>query len=270
MIRPSASSDAIGPTPQLTPTRSAPAADSATAASSGECPSASTISSPNVIEAMIGIAVDLAGDVQGQEERGEVAERLEREEVDAAFEEGFDLLAERRPDRRVVEAELPVGGPAERTDRACHEQVAADDVACLARDLGGAPVDPRDGAFEAPGGEPDPVRAEGGRLDDVGAGLAVLAMDRADQVGPGQGQFVEAGALGDPAREEEGPHRPVAQEGARGDPREEAVTLGRRGCGRPRVFHRAHRSRAGRIREHGACQGNPRGVRPAPAPTPRG
>ncbi len=123
---------------------------------------------------------------------------LDHEQVDAALEEAVDLLAEGRPDRRLVVTGQLAGRSAERTDRPGDQDVAAADVARLAGDLGAPPVEPGRLAGQPVTGEPEPVRPERGRLDQVGTGLDVLAVDGADEVGPARHELVETGALGDP------------------------------------------------------------------------
>ena len=71
----------------------------------------------------------------------EVDERLEDEQVDAALEQAVDLLAERGPDRCLVEVQDLARRRPEGPDRAGDERVAARHVARLARDLGGPPVE---------------------------------------------------------------------------------------------------------------------------------
>ena len=131
----SASRQASGPTPQLTPIASTPAAVSASTAASGVVPSASTRSSPNVIDAMTGTSAAGARLVDREQQVAEVEEGLDDEEVGAALEQAVDLLPERRPDRRVVGvAELARRRPSGPM-RAADPRVAAADVARLAGDL---------------------------------------------------------------------------------------------------------------------------------------
>ena len=74
-------------------------------------------------------------------------------------------------------------------------------------------------------GEPDPIRAEAGRLDQVRAGLEVFAMDRADEIRARRRQLVEAGALGQATAEQQGSHPAVGQQRGDGEPLGEALTL---------------------------------------------
>ena len=103
-----------------------------------------------------------------------------------------------------------------------------DGLAGLAGELGGLAVEPAGQLLEAVFGQPEAVRAEGVRLDRVGAGLDVLAVDRRDELRPGQDQFVEAGALRDAARVEERAHRAVEQQRPAPQPDPEPLALGQR------------------------------------------
>ena len=142
----------------------------------------------------------------------QVDERLDHEQVDAALEQSVDLLAEGRPDRGVVEVEQLARRRPERADRARDEGVATGDVAGLAGDLGGPAVEASRVAGQPERREPDPVRPERGRLDQLRAGVEVLAVDRADEVRPGRRELVEAGPLRDAAGEQQRPHPAVEQD----------------------------------------------------------
>ncbi len=113
-------------------------------------------------------------------------EGLEPEQVGAAFEEPVHGLAEAAPDGPLVEVQDLARRRAERPDRPGHEHVPARDVARLACDLGTTPREPARLVAQAVGREPDAVRAERGRLDDVRASRQVLAVDRPDQLRPGR------------------------------------------------------------------------------------
>ena len=142
-IRSSASRQPNGPAPQFTPIASTPASASAAAAASGVVPSAATSSSPKVISATIGrsAAARRASSI-ARRRWSSSDERLDDEQVDPALEQAVDLLAERRPDRRLVVAGELAGRSAERPDRPGDQDVAAADVARLAGDLGATPVEP--------------------------------------------------------------------------------------------------------------------------------
>ena len=89
----------------------------------------------------------------------------------------------------------PRAGEPERPDRATDERVAPADLACLAGELGGPPVELADLALEAPGREPLAVGAERQRLDQLGACLQVLPMGGPDDLGVGDDELLETGAL---------------------------------------------------------------------------
>ena len=107
---------------------------------------------------------------------------------------------------------------ADGADRAGHEHVAAGDLAGLAGQLRGAPVDEGRALGQSERREADAVGAEGVRLDDVGAGRDVLAMDGRHELRAAQHELVERGALRHAAAEEQRAHGAVEQQGARGEP----------------------------------------------------
>ena len=140
----SASRQARGPTPQLTPTASTPAPVSAARASAGRRP----VGEHQVLaerhrrdQRHVGRTPGL---LDGEQQVVEVEEGLDDQEVDAALEEPVDLLAVHRADRGVVRVAQLARGRAERADAAADPRVAAADVAGLAGDLGRP-------AVEAPG-----------------------------------------------------------------------------------------------------------------------
>ena len=202
--RASASRQASGPTPQLTPIASTPAAVSA----ADGCLGRRAVGQHEVLaEGHRGDDRHVrrpVGLVDGEQQVVEVEERLDHEQVDAALEQAVDLLPERRPDRGLVGVAELAGRRTQRADRAADPRVPAADVPGLAGDLGRPAVEARRVVGEAVGVEADPVGAEGQRLDEVGAGVEVLAVDRRDEVRAGRRQLVEARALRDPA-----PSRPA-------------------------------------------------------------
>ena len=119
----------------------------------------------------------------------------------------------------------PPSGPIEPATSASR----AGHVARLAGHLGGPPVEAVGLVGQAEGRQAEPVGPERGGLDEVRAGLEVLAVDRADEVRPGRRELVEAGPLGDAAAVQQRAHRPVGEERPRGEPRAEP------GAGRRRL-----------------------------------
>ena len=210
-IASSASAQASGPPPQLTPTTSAPAASSAATANPGVRP----------VRELELLAEGQLGDdrevrraarlLDGEQEVGQDRERLEDEQVDPALEEAVELFADGRPDRVVGQMDELAGRRSERSDRARHPGVPPGHVACLAGELRAAPVERGRPIAHPVSGEAEPVGPERGRLDQLGAGVQVLPVDRADQLGPGRDQLVEVGPLRDAPREQERAHRPVGQ-----------------------------------------------------------
>ena len=99
-------------------------------------------------------------------------------------------------------------------------------LAGLAGQLGAAAVQSTGQLLEPVLGQAEAVGAEGVGLDGVRAGLDVLAVDRRDELGPGQDELVQAGALRDAARVEQRAHGAVEQERPAPQPDPEAFALG--------------------------------------------
>ena len=165
----SASRQACGPAPQLTPITSTGADSRASAAAAaGDDPSASSSSSPNVSWATIGSSPGRPPRLVDREQQvPQVDERLDHEQVDAALEQAVDLLAERRPGSRhrrggAARASVPRAGRWSRR-RGPRDR--------RRRGPRGRPGRPRRLSRPASAGqaecrEPDPVRAERGGLDE--------------------------------------------------------------------------------------------------------
>jgi hypothetical protein len=136
----------------------------------------------------------------------EVVERLEHEQVDPASLEHPRLLgAELRP---VVPGELDV---AERADRARDEDVPPGDLARLAGDADRGGVDLLELVGEVLARELRPVRAEGVRLDQLGARPDVTEMHLEHALGRAEVRFLGAAQPGDGAREQ-GAHAAVGDD----------------------------------------------------------
>ena len=241
-IASSASRQAAGPAPQLTPIASAPARARISATTAGLLPSTSTCSSPNVSEAMTGQVRRAASLVHRQHELLEVREGLEDDQVRAALEQAVDLLAEGGPrrggrDRRPATRRRP-----QRPDRATDQRVAAADLARFAGEPRGAPVDVGDLALETPGRQASPVGAERQRLDQLRARLEILPVGGPDHLRMGRHELLETGSLGHAPAEQQRPQPAVDQQRARGETAPEALSwraamreIGHRspvGCGR--------------------------------------
>ena len=130
-----------GPTPQLTPIASTPAA---VRANDGRLGGRAVGERDVVAERHRRDHRDIGrtmGLVDGEQQVREVEEGLEHEQVGAALEQPVDLLAEGGPDRRLVGMAELAGGRPERPDAAAHPRVAAAHVAGLAGHLGGAAVE---------------------------------------------------------------------------------------------------------------------------------
>ena len=114
--------------------------------------------------------------------------------------------------------------------RATHERVAPADLACLAGELRGPPVERADLSFEAPGRQTLPVGAERQGLDQLGARLEILAMGGPDHLRMGRDELLETGPLRHAPAEQQRPQPAIDQQRAVGEAASEA--LSRRADGR--------------------------------------
>ena len=229
-IASSASRQAAGPAPQLTPTASAPARRARRRPTPGLLPSASTSSSPNVSEAMTGTseARRASSTARSSCSRSENVSRTIRSAPPSSRPSICSRNAARATclgDGRAAARRRP-----ERPDRATDERVAPADLACLAGELGGPPVERADLSFEAPGRQALPVGPERQRLDQLGARLEVLAMGRPDHVRMARDELLEAGPLRHAPAEQQRPQPAIDEERAGGEAASEA--LSRRADGR--------------------------------------
>ena len=144
----------------------------------------------------------------------EVAERLEQQDVGAAFEEALDLLAEgvahdlSHGDAR-GRGRVPRGARSTRPRArpSCPATSRASRASCAARRL----IRPARSARPY-GARRKPVGAERVRLDRVRAGLDVLTVDRADQLRLRLDEAVERRALRHSPAEQQRAHRAVKQQ----------------------------------------------------------
>ena len=93
--------------------------------------------------------------------------------------------------------------------------------AVMPRDLDALPSDDPHLVLEAVRGEAKRVRAEGVRLDQLGARAQIVAMDAFHQRGAREVQLVEAVLEADTTLVEEGAHRAVGEQWALGETREQ-------------------------------------------------
>ena len=210
--RSTVSSIGAGPTLQFTPTTSAPRAARAGPNCSGGVPSRLLPSSSVVTSATIGSAHADAGGLDRRSGLVPVAERLEDQQVHAALDQGFGLLAEVLA--RLVDAGLAPGldAHAQRTDGAGHVGGVAGH---LARQPGAGAVDLAHLVAEPEPAQLHPRGPEGVGLEDVGAGGEVLAVHAGHQVGLRQVQRFEAAVDEDAPPVQHRAHRAVADEDAR-------------------------------------------------------
>ena len=152
------------------------------------------------------------------EEVAQSRERLEDEQVDAALEQAVDLLANGGPDL-APRAGGAARGSARRAGRSTRRPGSRPATSRASR----ASWAPRRLSAAGPvaqpvGGEPDAVGAERRRLDELRAGVEVLAVDRADQLRAARDELVEVRPLRHAARVQQRAHRPVGEERAGGEP----------------------------------------------------
>jgi hypothetical protein len=141
-------------------------------------------------------------DAPGRVDRGlelvELVERLDHENVYAAAVEHLGLFGE---DLRSLLPRQALG-VAERTDRACDEDVASGDLARLARQLHAGAVDPLQVVLEVELGQLAPVGAEGVRLDQVRARADEARVKRHDAFGRLEVRLLGTAQARDGARDE--------------------------------------------------------------------
>ena len=156
--------------------------------------------------------------LEGERDLGEIGERLDDERVHAALQERLGLLAER--DARLLGRHGAEGRQvlAERADRAQHEDVAPGALADVAGEPHAPGVDLAHPIREPVDRELEAVRAEGVRLDAVGARGDVVGVDRLDDLRLVQVEDVEAGVERHAAGIEHRAHRAVAEERPRVEP----------------------------------------------------
>jgi hypothetical protein len=159
---------------------------------------------------------ELAGLADGEDrglQLGQVAQRLEDDQVSPGLQERLDLLAERRAS--LVGRDRSERGQrlAERPDRSGQEDGLATLLTRLAGDLDRPEVDVADLILEPVLGQLEAVGAEGVGLDQLGAGADVLTVDALDDAGLGEVELVEAALVGDAARVDHRAHAAVGEDG---------------------------------------------------------
>ena len=142
---------------------------------------------------------------------GDVRERLEDQQVDAAFEQRLRLLADRRahlPGPHVAGRRQHAPG---RPDGARDEHRVAVDLARVARQPRRLEVDVAHLRFQPVPRQPEAVRAERVRLDDVRARRDVVLVHAPHEVRLVEHQRLEAGVLGDAAAVQQRAHRAIGR-----------------------------------------------------------
>ncbi len=138
--------------------------------------------------------------VDGELQLEQVVERLEHHDVDAAPFEDARLVGERRAVR--------VAG---RSDRTADEHLAPGDLTRVSCELHAGRVDPLEVVLEKVLGQLVPVRTEGVRLDQLGAGVDEADVHRHDGVGCTEVGFLGAAQPGH-RRGEHDSHSPVGDD----------------------------------------------------------
>jgi hypothetical protein len=144
----------------------------------------------------------------------QIAKGLEHEQVDAALGERRGLLAKRILGLGRAGAAPRLDPHAQRANRAGHPHAVAGGMTRNARALR---VERLGLVGQTEVGQLEPVGAKGVRLDDVGARADVLAVHLGDQVGLRQVEFVETAIEKDALAIEHRPHRAVTDQHARID-----------------------------------------------------
>ena len=233
IMRSTVSSVAFGPTEQLRPMTSTGHASISRVKVSVSVPPGRLPKSSMVTCAMIGTsppAASRAGE-HGLAQFVQIAEGLEDQQVDAGFEQRVDLLAE--DGARFGEG----GGPQRLDAHAQRTHGAGDDTrrpGRFARQAHAGLVDGPQLFGEAERGQALPVGAEGVGLQDLRAGLDVLLVDLADQVGRREVQLVEAAVDEDAARVEHGAHGAIGHHDAAGQLVTKFLGAGTHGCSHER------------------------------------
>ena len=167
--------------------------------------------------------------LDGQQQVREVARCLQDEQVDAAFQEPFDLLPDGGADGDRVGSVRAVDGRTKGSHGACHEHVPTRHIPRLARQLGCPAIDARGPVGQTVGFQAEPVGAEGVGLDDVRARRDVLPVDGADDVRMRLDQLVERRSLGDAPAEQQGAHGAVQEQRTSRQPLDERASRARQG-----------------------------------------
>ena len=233
---------AMGPDPQLTPRASTPAWRRAVAASAAVVPSATRRSSPKLSEATMGRSqARRAASTAASRWPTSLAVSIMTRSMPPSRRPSSCSLAARPASmsgRWLGPWRGELTGPIEPATSTSR----AGDLARLAGQLRGAPVEEAGAVGQAERRETHAVGAEGVRLDDLGAGRDVLAVDGRDELGTAQHELVERGALRHAAAVEQRAHGAVEQQGARGEPRGEGAARVREGRGARSQGHRVPRT----------------------------
>ncbi len=155
---------------------------------------------------------------------GRVAERLEAEPVHPALDEPADLPGVERLGLGERRRAPGLHADPEGAHRAEHDGRVARGAP---PDLGRAAVDLLRAVGETVALELRRVRAEGVRLEHLGAGAEVVPVDALDEFGRDEVHLVERPVDVDPPRVEERPHRAVGHHGAAREAREQVAAARR-------------------------------------------
>ncbi len=142
----------------------------------------------------------------------QIAERFQDQQIDAGFQQRVDLFAESRPGFRERRGAERFDAHAQGSDGARHETAFPPAASRASR----TPARLMSRTFSAQSESPQARAggAEGIGLEDLGAGLDVLLVNLADQVGRRQIDLVEAAVDKDAARVEHGAHGPIGYDDA--------------------------------------------------------
>ena len=163
--------------------------------------------------------------VDPEEQRVEVGECLEQEQVDATLEQAIELFTQGGPDRRLVMCGELARRRTERPDRSGDEHIPAGDIARLPGHLCGPTVERMGAARQPICRQAMPVRPERRGLDEFGTRLDVLAVNGSDQLGPGRRELIQTRPLGNAPRKEERAHSTVRKDRTAAESHPEAFAL---------------------------------------------
>ena len=158
----------------------------------------------------MGFGVDIARRQNGLMQFFQVSEGFEDDEIDAAFDQGGNLLAEGVAGFLKGGFAQRLNADAQGPDRAAYPNVKT--LGGFARHVGSGEIDVADFVGDAVAAKAKGVCPESIGFDDLRAGLQIFVMDGANQIGLRQVQFVVTAVDEDALGVQQGAHGAVAQD----------------------------------------------------------